>query len=113
MGEADMRKHCGEGIKGGSMYGDAFKEILHTSNLRRWVHVFGKEQVLCVNMYDLKDNADRVFKKIATFLEVDSTGFPSRLPPSQPANLIKRLEDIQRKEYGDGAVLDMRRVIAR
>lgn len=55
------------------------ERVLFTEHLKRFLELFPKEQILVVLLEELKNDPQKVFKKVLNFLEVDSDYIPEFL----------------------------------
>ncbi|CAK0912017.1 unnamed protein product [Prorocentrum cordatum] len=74
---------------------------------RRWAHVFGKSQVLCVDVEDQNSRMNWVLDRIAAHLGVDRKGFTDQ--PSAHKRLNASFDILARNQmrYGSQAVKEM------
>jgi hypothetical protein len=81
-----MRRRCGSGHDGATtfypIFQDYLQERLYAMNLKRWVQVFGQENILCVWNDDLLFHPAKVQAKVTEFLGLDPLGWrPNSHPP--------------------------------
>lgn len=54
---------------------DFIQERLHAANLRRWIHVFGRENLLCIQNEDMLRHPQLVQTAVTEFLGLDQAGW--------------------------------------
>ena len=93
------------------MGNDAATHYLYLTNLRRWKHVFGSSNVLCVFHENLTvpSKQSGVFEKVMDFLSLDASKLPEgTLAVPEGSQEKERLSQsaVERLRVFDGAVLD-------
>lgn len=83
-------------------HSDYLQERLSVENLKRWVHVFGKENMICIKNDDQLTNAQNVLDEVTNFLGVNPDGWDGFKPENyHPFNITHRLLESQRKLNSD------------
>lgn len=81
---------------------DYLQERLYIENLKRWVHVFGKDNILCISNDEQSTNIQNVLDKLIEFLGVNPAGMDGYKPVNYPShNITHRLLESQQKLNSD------------
>jgi hypothetical protein len=81
---------------------DYIQERLHAANLRRWIHVFGRENLLCIQNEDMSRHPQLVQTAVTEFLGLDQAGWSGYVPqPHLSANSSLSSKDIEMVKLRD------------
>ena len=78
-----LYKRCKEGnVPPGIFFpiADYLQERLHAMNLRRWIHIYGRENIICIHNNDLAEYPELVQEKLTKFLNLPSEGWNDYIP---------------------------------